>query len=105
MKVEQAKQTASSAFEQLRQCLEAGHSERLKEYLAAMARSRRYSWHNVMLIASQKPTATYVAGFHAWHKLGRFVKKVEKGIPILGRPQHISPAHRLNRGQSTQAPI
>jgi len=37
----------------------------------------------VMLIASQKPSATHVAGFHAWHKLGRFVKKGEKGIVIL----------------------
>ena len=36
-----------------------------------------------MLIASQKPSATHVAGFQAWHKLGRFVKKGEKGILIL----------------------
>ncbi len=83
MKVEQTKQIASNAIEQLRQALETGHSERLKEYLAAMARFRRYSWGNVMLIASQKPNATHVAGFHAWHKLGRFVKKGEKGILIL----------------------
>jgi antirestriction protein ArdC len=83
MKVEQAKQITSKAIEQLRQALEAGHSERLKEYLAAIARFHRYSWHNIMLIASQKPTATYVAGFHAWHKLGRFVKKGEEGILIL----------------------
>jgi len=48
-----------------------------------MARFRRYSWHNVMLIASQKPNATHIAGFHAWHKLGRFVRKGEKGILIL----------------------
>jgi antirestriction protein ArdC len=83
MKVEQAKQIASNAIEQLRQALEAGHSERLKDYLAAMARFRRYSWGNIVLIASQKPNATHVAGFHAWHKLGRFVKKGEKGILIL----------------------
>jgi hypothetical protein len=83
MKVEQAKQIASNTIEQLRQALEAGHSERLKEYLAAMARFRRYSWGNIMLIASQKPNATHVAGFYAWHKLGRFVKKGEKGIVIL----------------------
>jgi hypothetical protein len=83
MKVEQAKQIASNAIEQLRQALEAGQSERLKEYLAAMARFRRYSWGNVMLIASQSPNATHVAGFHAWHKLGRFVKNGEKGILIL----------------------
>lgn len=48
-----------------------------------MARFWRYSWHNVMLIASQKPNATHVAGFHAWHKLGRFVKKGETGILII----------------------
>jgi len=83
MKVEQAKQIASKAIEQLSQALEAGQSEKLKEHLAAMARFRRYSWHNIMLIASQNPTATHVAGFHAWHKLGRFVKKGEKGILIL----------------------
>jgi len=83
MKVEQAKQIASNAIEQLRQALEAGHSERLKDHLAAMAHFRRYSWGNIMLIASQKPNATHVAGFHAWHKLGRFVKKGEKGILIL----------------------
>jgi len=52
MKVEPAKRIASNAIEQLRPALRAGHSERLKEYLAAMARFRRYSWHNVMLIAS-----------------------------------------------------
>lgn len=83
MKVEQAKQIASKAIEQLSQALEAGHSEKLREHFAAMARFHRYSWHNVMFIASQKPTATHVAGFHAWHKLGRFVKKGEKGILIL----------------------
>ncbi len=83
MKVEQAKQIASKAIEQLSQALEAGHSEKLREHLAAMARFHRYSWHNIMLIASQNPTATHVAGFHAWHKLGRFVKKGEKGILIL----------------------
>ena len=46
MKAEQAKQIARNAIEQLRQALEMGKSERLKEYLAAMARFRRYSWHN-----------------------------------------------------------
>ena len=41
MKVEQAKQIASNAIEQLRQALEAGQSQRLKEYLAAIARFSR----------------------------------------------------------------
>src|SRR5580700_7607033 len=48
-----------------------------------MGRFHRYSWGNTLLIASQRPTATHVAGFHAWHQLGRSVKKGEKGIVIL----------------------
>jgi antirestriction protein ArdC len=83
MKVEQAKQIASKAIEQLSQALEAGHSGRLTQYLAAMARFHRYSLRNVMLIASQRPDATHVAGFQTWKKLGRFVKKGAKGILIL----------------------
>ena len=73
MKVEQAKQITSKAIEQLSQALEAGHSEGLREYLAAMARFHRYSLHNVMLIASQRPDATHVAGFQTWKQLSRFV--------------------------------
>ncbi len=83
MKVEQAKQIVSKAIEQLSQALERGHSETLREYLAAMARFRRYSLHNIMLIASQRRDATHVAGFETWKQLGRFVKKGAKGILIL----------------------
>jgi antirestriction protein ArdC len=83
MKVEQAKQIVSKAIEELSKSLERGHSETLRNYLAAIGRFHRYSLRNVMLIASQKPTASHVAGFQAWHKLGRFVKKGEKGIVIL----------------------
>lgn len=93
MKVEQAKQIVSKAIEELSQALESGHSETLRNYLAAIGRFHRYSLRNVMLIASQKPTATHVAGFQTWHKLGRFVKKGEKGILILApivRPKNQS---------------
>jgi len=51
MKVERAKRVASKAIEELSQALERGHSEKLKEYLAAMARFHRYSLYNVMLVA------------------------------------------------------
>jgi hypothetical protein len=83
MKVEQAKQVASKAIEELSQALERGHSGKLKEYLAAMARFHRYSLHNVMLIASQRPDATRVAGYQTWRQVGRYVKKGAKGIFIL----------------------
>ena len=83
MKSEQIKQITNKAIEQLIAALNEGRSETLTQYLAAIGRFHRYSLRNVMLIASQKPTATHVAGFHTWHKLGRFVKKGEKGILIL----------------------
>jgi antirestriction protein ArdC len=83
MKSEQIKQITNKAIEQLIAALNEGRSETLTQYLAAIGRFHRYSLRNVMLIASQKPTATHVAGFHTWHKLGRFVKKGEKGIFIL----------------------
>jgi len=102
MKVEQATQVASKAIEQLSQALESGQSGALKQYLGAIARFHRYSWHNIVLIATQKPAATHVAGFNAWHKLGRFVKKGEKGIMILapvvrgkaGTPNQLKPTSR-----------
>ena len=65
MKIEQAKQIANKAIDELTQALERGHSETLRNYLAAIGRFHRYSLRNVMLIASQNPTAaTHVAGFH-----------------------------------------
>jgi hypothetical protein len=83
MKSEDVKQMATNAIETLATALEAGKSDDLKRYLAAMGRFHRYSLHNVMLIALQKPTASHVAGFHTWKKLGRFVRKGEKAIFIL----------------------
>ncbi len=83
MKSEQIKEITERATEQLVAALNAGQSEALTAYLKAIGRFHRYSFHNVMLIASQKPTASYVAGFRTWNELGRFVKKGEKGIFIL----------------------
>jgi N-terminal domain of anti-restriction factor ArdC len=83
MNSENIKKVTNQAIEQLIAALNQGRSETLTQYLAAIGRFHRYSLRNVMLIASQKPTATHVAGFHAWQKLGRFVKKGEKGILIL----------------------
>ena len=83
MKSEQIKEITERAAEQLVAALNAGHSEALAGYLKAIGRFHRYSLHNVLLIASQKPNASYVAGFRTWNQLGRCVKKGEKGIMIL----------------------
>jgi hypothetical protein len=62
---------AEEALNRLSADLAASRSEGLKNYLAAMSRFRRYSWGNVLLISSQRPTATHVAGYHGWNQLGR----------------------------------
>jgi antirestriction protein ArdC len=83
MKSEQIKEMTQKATEQLIASLNAGHSEALVGYLKAVSRFHRYSLHNVMLIALQKPNASYIAGFRTWNKLNRSVRKGEKGILIL----------------------
>lgn len=62
-------------------------SDGWRRYLAFARAFRNYSVRNQLLIMSQMPTATRVAGFRTWQKLGRQVRKGERGIRILaGRP-------------------
>jgi hypothetical protein len=51
--------------------------------LASAARFHRYSFGNVLLIAFQRPDATRVAGYRTWQRVGRQVRKGERGIAIL----------------------
>ena len=83
MENEKAKKLADDALNALANALDAGQSDALKTYLATMAKFHHYSWGNVLLIATQKPNATHVAGYRAWQKLNRHVRKGEKGIVIL----------------------
>jgi N-terminal domain of anti-restriction factor ArdC len=89
MKADELKTITTDALDTLAALLDAGHSVQLTALFKAISRFHTYSWHNVCLIASQRPTATRVAGFRAWRTLGRFVRKGEKGIailaPIVGR--------------------
>lgn len=83
MKKEDAKQLADQALAALQEELKSGRSESLLKYLDAMSRFHNYSWSNSLLIAFQMPEATFVAGFQRWLKLGRHVRKGEKGIGIM----------------------
>ncbi|WP_058187781.1 ArdC-like ssDNA-binding domain-containing protein [Terracidiphilus gabretensis] len=78
-----AKEMIAANVQSLIEQLEAGHSDALTAYLNAMSRFHSYSFGNVLEIARQRPTATKVAGMYAWNRLGRRVKKGEKGIRIL----------------------
>jgi len=59
-------------------------SEEYKKFLTCMSKFHGYSYNNTLLIMTQCPEATYVAGFNSWkNNFNRTVKKGEKGIKIL----------------------
>ncbi len=59
------------------------NSDEWVRHLDVQSRFHRYSFGNAVLIAAQLPEATQVAGFRAWLRLGRNVRKGEKAIWIL----------------------
>jgi antirestriction protein ArdC len=58
-------------------------SDSFRRYLDAQARFHRYSFGNVLLILTQRPDATRVAGYNTWQSVGRQVRRGERGIRIL----------------------
>lgn len=82
MKKDEIAKLVNNGINELNTALAAGQSVRLQDVLKLMARFHRYSFNNCVLIAEQFPDATQVMGFHGWKKVGRSVKKGEKGIGI-----------------------
>jgi len=74
------KEYQEKMMEGVQKVLESGE---FKEFLAFGAKFRNYSFGNTLLIWSQNPEASHVAGFRTWKSLGRWVKKGEKGIVIF----------------------
>jgi len=64
-------------------------SDRWRSHLELQGRFHRYSFNNTLLIGAQDPDATRVAGFAAWKRLGRSVRRGEHAIwilaPLVGR--------------------
>ncbi len=82
-KTARIRREVDASLDRLAESLDTGTSDQMKVFLAAMGRFHSYSFQNLMLILSQYPEATRVAGFHTWRKFGRTVKKGEKGIAIF----------------------
>jgi hypothetical protein len=58
-------------------------SDRWREFLDVQSRFHSYSFLNTLAIQLQRPDATRVAGFNTWRRLGRQVRRGEKGLAIL----------------------
>ena len=81
-------------------------SERFKEYLRTMSKFYNYSFNNTLLIAMQKPEATYVAGYTSWQRnFDRQVMKGEKGIKILAPAPYKAQEEREKIDPLTQKPV
>lgn len=81
-------------------------SERFKEYLRTMSKFYNYSFNNTLLIAMQKPEATYVAGYASWQRnFDRQVMKGEKGIKILAPAPYKAQVECEKLDPKTQKPI
>lgn len=59
------------------------NSDRWISYLKFHSTFHQYSFNNRLMIWLQMPNASLIAGFGAWKKLGRYVKKGEKGLVIF----------------------
>src|ERR1022692_4257380 len=60
------------------------------DWLRLAARFPEQSFTNIMLIAAQRPDATFVAGYREWQAQGRHVTKGEPGIQIIADSQPLA---------------
>ena len=65
-------------------------SDKYRDLLKTMSKFHNYSAQNCVLIASQNPEATFVAGFDSWKRnFNRYVKKDSKSIMIKSPCKYI----------------
>jgi antirestriction protein ArdC len=75
-------------------------SEQWRAMLEVSARFHNYSFNNQLLIYLQCPEATRVCGYRAWQRLGRQVRKGERGIKILAPcRKRVSPAEDKDKSE------
>ena len=81
---EQIKALTENIEEGIQNLFQSGDLEKYQAYLRTVSRFHRYSVNNQMLIFSQCPHATLVAGYQKWqNQFSRHVLRGEKGITII----------------------
>jgi hypothetical protein len=107
-KTKNNQELVKASIDALVTALEAGHSDALSAYLTAMSQFHHYSFQNIILIASQHPTASRVAGIRSWNELGRRVKRGEKGImifaPMVGYKRNAGEAKQTKTSRAMPEP-
>lgn len=109
--VPETPQSSQDKVKEITDRLEAGlkalfEGDNFKNYLDTMSKFHNYSFNNTMLIALQKPEATYVAGFNKWKKdFERSVNKGEKGIKIFAPAPYKLKKEQEKTDPETDEPI
>lgn len=92
-----AARAREAKLDRIHQQLEAGvaqlrNGDAWTSFLDFASRLHRYSFANTVLIFTQRPEATMVAGYRRWQELGRQVNRGEQGILILRPMTSTAPA-------------
>lgn len=83
---ERAEQLQGSIADQVQELRDSAAWVRFLNFSRAF---HNYSLNNVLLILSQNPDASHVAGFRKWQELGRQVRKGERALKIFGFRQTV----------------
>jgi DNA primase len=73
-------------------------------WLRLAARLTGLGFTNVLLVAAQRPSATFVAGYQEWQAQRRHVRNGEPGIQVFAEPRAASGNLRSSPGAGTAAP-
>jgi hypothetical protein len=79
-------------------------SEGWRSMLRMASHLHTYSLRNQLLIAAQKPTATAVAGYRQWQRLGRQVTRGAEAIWVLG-PVTYKSGEEVNEATGESHPL
>jgi N-terminal domain of anti-restriction factor ArdC len=79
-------------------------SDGWKQMLRMASHLHTYSLRNQLLIAAQMPTATAVAGYRQWQRLGRQVRKGSEAIWVLG-PVTYKSGEEVNEATGESHPL
>ena len=103
---EQIKKLTDQIEAGIKALLQSGDLEKYQAYLRTMSHFHHYSVNNQMLIFSQCPHATLVAGYQKWqNQFSRHVLRGEKGISILAPTPYKIKVEKEKLDPDTKLPL
>ena len=103
---EQIKKLTDQIEAGIKALFQSGDLEKYQAYLRTMSHFHHYSVNNQMLIFSQCPHATLVAGYQKWqNQFSRHVLRGEKGISILAPTPYKIKAEKEKLDPDTKLPL